>query len=209
MIGKDRATQAIAALFAAEQLSQTVLPPIGGALFALVGPLPALAANAATYLFSQTALLAVDGLGPATPAGLPRLRDIVADVAVGFRFAWRDPAMRTMSAFSLFFNFFGLMTGAVMIPFLKRDFGASDTVVGYALGISAIGALAGSWLRRDAFPKRWPFGRTIVVAYAADGIFFIPVMLTHRVCGRDRHSSRSRTHACSSRSRRSSAGACA
>jgi MFS family permease len=180
LIGKSRATQAIAALFAAEQLSLTILPPIGGALFALVGPLPALAANAGMYLVSQGLLTAVRTLGPETPSGLPRPSDVLADIAIGFGFAWRDAALRTMSIFSLAFNLFALMTGAVLIPFLKRDFGASDAVVGYALGIGAIGALVGSWLA-GRVPKLWPFGRVIVISYACDGLLFVPVMLTHNL----------------------------
>ncbi|MBD5657728.1 MAG: MFS transporter, partial [Candidatus Eremiobacteraeota bacterium] len=87
LIGKERATQAMSALFAAEQLSLTILPPVGGALFALVGPLPALAANAATYIVSQRLLGASETLGPDAPSGLPRSRDILSDVAIGFRFA--------------------------------------------------------------------------------------------------------------------------
>ena len=178
LVGKDRATQAISAMLAAEQMSQTILPPVGGALFALVGALPALVANAATYLFSQASLAAIDTLGPERPSGLPSLGDIARDVAIGFSYAWRDVTMRSLSGISLFFNFFGLMTGAVFIPFLKRDFGASDTVVGYALGIGAIGALAGSYLA-GRVPRAWPFGRVLVVAYALDGLLFVPVMVTH------------------------------
>jgi MFS family permease len=178
LIGKQRATQAMSALLAAEQISQTILPPVGGALFALLGPVPALAANAVTYLISQTSLAAIETLGPDVPPGLPSPRAIVGDVKMGFRFAFADPALRAMSTFSLCFNFFGLMTGAVFIPFLKRDFGASDPVVGIALGIGAIGSVVGSWLA-GRVPKSWPFGRIIVVAYAIDGLMFVPVAITH------------------------------
>jgi MFS family permease len=85
-----------------------------------------------------------------------------------------------MSLVSLFFNFFGLMTGAVFIPFLKRDFGASDALVGYALGIGAIGALVGSYLG-GRLPANWPFGRIMIVAYVIDGAFFMPVAFTHNL----------------------------
>ena len=175
LIGKDRATQAVSALLAAEQISQTILPPVGGALFALVGPLPALVVNALTYLVSQGSLAAIETLGPERASGLPNPREIGADVATGFRFMWADATMRTLSGLSLAFNFFGLMTGAVFIPFLKRDFGASDTVVGYALGIGAIGAVAGSYVA-GRIPKSWPFGRVLTIAYVLDGALFVPVM---------------------------------
>jgi predicted MFS family arabinose efflux permease len=72
------------------------------------------------------------------------------------------------------------MAGAVLIPFLKRDFGASDAVVGYSLGIGAIGAVAGSWVAGHV-PRSWTFGRMMIVAYALDGLLFVPVMLTHNL----------------------------
>jgi MFS family permease len=172
LLGKERATQAASVLLAAEQTSLTILPPIGGAFFALVGPLPALAINALTYLISQASLALVPTLGPEAPSGLPTMREIRADVAAGFRFTWRDEAMRALSAAGFLINFFGLMAGAVLIPFLKRDFGASDLMVGYALGSGAIGAVAGSWLA-GRVPKAWPFGRVLIV--------FLPVMVTHRL----------------------------
>ncbi|MGP6191282.1 MAG: hypothetical protein ACLPSH_14675 [Vulcanimicrobiaceae bacterium] len=109
-------------------------------VFANRGPLPALALNAFTYLVSQGSLAAVDTFGPDEPAGLPSFRAIASDIATGFRFLWRDAAMGAISCVSLGFNFFGFMTAAAFIPFLKRDFGASDPVVGYALGIASIGA---------------------------------------------------------------------
>ncbi len=180
LLGKDRVTQAVSALIAAEQMSQTILPPVGGAMFGVLGPLPALAINAFTYLCSQISIAAVDTFGPDEPGGLPSLGEVLNDIAIGFRFLWRDAAMRTVSTNSLFFNFFGFMTGAVFIPFLKRDFGASDAVVGYALGIGAVGAVLGSWLG-GRVPKEWPFGRLLRIAYIFDGLFFIPVMLTHQL----------------------------
>jgi predicted MFS family arabinose efflux permease len=101
-------------------------------------------------------------------------------VRVGFRFLVRDAAMRAVCLNSFVFNFFGFMTGAVFIPFLKRDFFASDFAVGYALGIGAIGAVVGSWVGGH-IPKSWRFGRVLIVAYALDGILFMPVVFTHRL----------------------------
>jgi MFS family permease len=178
LLGKERATQAIAALMATEQLAITVLPPLGGALFAIIGPLPALALNAATYLVSAGAVASVHGFGPDEPGRLPSTRELLGDVGAGFRFLWNDAALRTVASLGAAFNFFGFMTGAVFIPFLKRDFGASDLVVGYALGIGAIGAIVGS-VAAGRSPRSWPFGRVMTIAYALDALAFVPVMLTH------------------------------
>ena len=178
LVGKDRATGAISALLAAEQVSLTIVPPIGGAIFAIVGPLPALIANSVTYVLSQVALFTIQDIGPDAPSGLPSLREIASDVAIGFRFAWNDPAMRALSAVSFVLNFFGFIDYATWIAYLKRDFGASDQVVGIALGVAAIGAFAGSWVAGH-IPKTWPLGRVLSVAYVAGGIAFLPVALTH------------------------------
>jgi MFS family permease len=178
LIGKERATRAVSALTATEMTTQMILPPLGGAMFALAGPLPALALNALTYAISQGSLASIDTLGPDAPSGLPSFGDVVRDVRRGFRLVWGDVSLRTLSLVQLLFNFFGLMTGAVFIPFLKHDFGASDQVVGYALGIGAIGAVFGSSLAGRT-PASWPFGRVLLIAYALDAIMFVPVMFTH------------------------------
>ena len=180
LVGKERSTKAVSMLLAAEQTSNMILPPIGGALFALIGPLPALAINAFTYLCSQISIAAVPTFGPDEPGRLPSPLHVVADVKLGFRFLFADGAMRTVAMTSLVFNFFGFMCAAVFVPFLENDFHATDQVVGIALGIGAFGALIGSWLGGHV-PREWGFGRVMVVAYALDGILFLPVMFTHNL----------------------------
>jgi MFS family permease len=180
LLGKERVTKAMSALLVTEQSLQMIVPPIGGALFAVIGPLPALAINAFTYLCSQISIASVHTCGPDRPSGLPSLREIGADIVAGFRFLFAEPALRAVATSSLLFNFFGFMTGAVFIPFLKRDFGASDLTVGYALGVGAIGAVAGSWLG-GRLPHNWPFGRVLITAYVIDGLLFVPVMISHNL----------------------------
>jgi MFS family permease len=178
LLGKDRATEAGAFLVAAENAANLITPPLGAALFALTGPLPALAINALTYLTSQVSIAFGEGFGPERPSGAPTARQIAADVKTGFRFLWNDPAMRQLTGLNLLFNFFGLMTAACFIPFLKREFGASDTVVGLTFGLGAIGALIGSFAATRT-PKNWHFGRTLLIVYSLDAIVFFPVMFTH------------------------------
>lgn len=178
LLGKERSTRGTATLMAAEQVAQTVLPPVGGAFFALVGPLPALVVNALTYLVSQMSLALAPTFGPREAPGLPAVSDIARDVRAGLRSVWNDAALRATTFGSLALNFFGLMTGAILIPFLKRDFGASDLDVGFALGVASLGAVAGSFVA-GRIPRTWPFGRTLLIAYALDGFFFLPIVFTH------------------------------
>ena len=180
LLGKARATRAIAALLGAEQAATTVLPPLGGALFAIVGPLPALLTTALTYLVSQGSIALAGTFGPDEPDGLPTIRDVKGDIGVGFRFLCADAPMRLMALLSCAFNFFGFMTAASFIPFLKRDFGATDLAVGYAFGIGAIGSVAGSFIAAH-LPARARFGRVLTLAYMLDGLLFVPVMVTHNL----------------------------
>ena len=178
LLGKDRATQAYSALIAAEQTSNMIFLSIGGALYTEIGPVVAFSVNAFTYLCSQIFISRVETFGPDEPARVPHPGHVIADVRLGFRFLLQDAAMRTVACNSLIFNFFGFMTAAVYIPFLKLDFHASGTVIGIGFGIGAFFALLGSSFAGHV-PGHWKFGQMMIVAYAVDGLLFMPVMFTH------------------------------
>jgi MFS family permease len=176
LLGKDRVKGAIAALSATEQGVNLVAPPIGGVLFALVGPLPALVINAFTYLTSQAAIASVRTFGPDKPGALPSLREIAGDVATGWRFLCADKAMLRLSVASCCFNFIGSVGFVALIPYFKRAFGAGDHVVGLAFGCFAAGAAIGAYL---AGRTHWPFGPAVIVAYLLDGVGWLPLPWTH------------------------------
>ena len=180
LLGKQGASPAVAALIATEQAANMIVPPIGGALFALVGPLPALAVNALTYLTSQVSLLAVPTLGPDDPGRAPSLGELAADIYDGLKIVFADAAMRAVSFLSCALNFFGIMAGAVIIPFLERDLGATTSQVGISFGVIAAGAMCGS-LVAGRFGGKMRFGRAIVTAYAIDALIFMPVLFAHHL----------------------------
>jgi MFS family permease len=178
LLGKDRAKAAVAALVATEQGVNLVAPPLGGALFGLVGALPALAVNALTYVTSQVAISSVASFGPEAPSGFPDAAEIGRDIAAGWRFLWRDPAMRVLTLSQMVINGIGIFGFVAMIPYLKREFGASDQLVGIAFGCFAVGSVAGSLI---AGRTHWPFGRALLVAYVLDGLLWLPTIWTHHL----------------------------
>ncbi|HEV3154662.1 MAG TPA: MFS transporter [Candidatus Baltobacteraceae bacterium] len=177
LLGRDRGTQAVAALAAAENTSNLITPVAGGALFSIFGPFPALAANALTYLLSQLSLARIPTLGPHETHGVPSLRHVTQDVRLGFSVLLADRGLRAQTFFSFALNTIGFGAYAVLIPFLKGGFHATDAQVGIFLGISACGAVCGS-LVAGKFASRWPFGYALCVAYAIDAVLFLPVILT-------------------------------
>jgi MFS family permease len=180
MLGRERATEAIAMLIAAENTTSLVMPAAGAAIFAYFGPLPALAINALTYLGSQISLALIPTLGPEKSSGLPSLRVVAQDIALGYRHLWSDASMRIQALAGFCFNFFGFGSYAILIPFLKRGFDASDQVVGIFLGLSALGAVIGAAFAAR-FARRWPFGKALTTAYVLDAFFFLPIVLVQNV----------------------------
>lgn len=176
LLGKDRVKGAVAALAATEQGVNLVAPPLGGVLFALVGPLPALVINAFTYLGSQVSIASVATFGPDVPGGIPTWREVGADVAAGWRFLRADRAMRALTWFSCGFNFVGTLGFVALIPYFKRAFEAGDHVVGIAFGCFAGGAALGSVI---AGRTHWPFGPALVISYLFDGLGWLPLPWTH------------------------------
>jgi MFS family permease len=175
LLGKDRAKAGVAALVAAEQSVNLIAPPLGGAIFGLVGALPALVLNAFTYLGSQASIASVSSFGPDRPGGFPPLGAIASDIRAGFRFALSDRTMRTLTMSSACLNAVGIFGFVAMIPYLKHEFGASDQTVGLAFGCFALGSVTGSLI---AGRTHWPFGRALCIAYALDGLFWLPVIWT-------------------------------
>lgn len=180
LLGRDQATKGIAILMTAENTSNLITPAIGGALFAYFGPLPALTINALTYLASQLSLAGIPSLGPDRIAGPPSLRHVIDDIALGYRQLWGDLGMRSQALVGFSLNIFGFGGYAILIPFLKKGFAATDQQVGIFFAISALGSLAGATLAAR-YPNRWPFGRALTIAYVFDALLYIPVVLVSNV----------------------------
>ncbi len=180
LLGRNLTTRAMSALVAAESTSNLVVPAIGAAIFAVFGPLPALFANAGTYFASQVAIAGVPTLGPETPGKLPSWRELIADIRLGFRTLFGDASMRAQAFVAMGLNALGYSCFAILIPFLKRDFGASDQMVGIFFSMLAIGAVCGAILA-GRVDRRWPFGKMLTIAYAIDAIIFLPVLIAPNI----------------------------
>ena len=180
LLGGAQATKGIGVLIAAESTSNLITPAIGGAVFAYFGPLPALTINALTYLASQLSLVSISTLGPDQIAGLPTLRHLAADVALGYRQLWGDLAMRAQALLALSFNVFGFGGYSILIPFLKKGFHATDQQVGIFWALSALGAIVGA-SAATRYHDRWPFGRALSSRTSSTRSFFAPIVLVSNI----------------------------
>jgi MFS family permease len=162
VLGKARATRAVAALIGTESAVNTAVPPIGGAIFGLAGPFPALLVNAVTYIASIFSLSVIRDLGPETTSGFPRAHHVASDIAVGFRFLFADKAMRIVTFASFMANFFGSLGFTAYVPFIKRDLGGNDLSVGIVFGALGAGTVLGAYLVSRVHTT---FGTNMVIGY--------------------------------------------
>jgi MFS family permease len=117
-------------------------PPLGGALFGVSRALPFLS-HAASYAISTVALLAMRT--PFEEEREPDRSPIRLRLAIGFRFLWDHPFMRTTSLIFALANFVGPGVLLAILIIGERQ-GLSGGEVGALLSVWGAGVLLGSFL---------------------------------------------------------------
>jgi MFS family permease len=116
-------------------------PAAGGALVqALSAPL-AVVVDVASFLFSAVLIGRIRTAEPAPAAQGPSMRALVWD---GIRIIGRHPVLRASLGCTATVNFFTFIASALLILFASRELGLSAGGIGIALGIGALGAVAGA-----------------------------------------------------------------
>lgn len=118
-------------------------PSAGGALVQLLGAVPTLLIDTASYLLSA---LLLRGLPPGEPRAAGPASSMLAQISEGLAFVWRHPVMRPCLLDATATNLVcgGLLTLTPL--FLVRTLGASPGVVGLLFATEGAGALLGASL---------------------------------------------------------------
>ncbi|HNN95925.1 MAG TPA: MFS transporter [Pseudomonadota bacterium] len=178
LVPRAQVTQANSRLQATSALSYVIGPLIAGAVCARFGTAVALWVDAASFAVSA-ASLALVRFGP--EGDRPQARER-GDLLSGYRFTLADPLLRRMIVFMAAVSLLASAgVGAAVIDLLvfhlRSDLGQGSQVVGFCLGLSALGALLGALLsprlrRRAGFGACF-FGGT---ALQAAGLFLCGVV---------------------------------
>jgi Transmembrane secretion effector len=147
--------------------SQLAGPGIGGVLVQLLTAPIAILADVLSYVAATLLLLFVRHREP-IPQGTGRLVDLGQlrqDMAAGLRYVWGHRMIRPLAFATGTANFFYLfgMTGAVLTLFAVRQLHMTPVLIGVALLLGNIGAVAGS-LASTWFLAHLRFGTLIVIA---------------------------------------------
>ena len=147
LVDEETLPPANAALQGSQQLASLIGPAAAGVLVALVNTGPAFVIDAFSFAIASVALFFVVGGRRAPAAEGPREAQpgLLSSVGVGLRYAWRDPAIRSLIVLSAAFNF--ALTGplTVGIPYLAdQRFDGGPAAFGIILSGFGAGALVGA-----------------------------------------------------------------
>ena len=145
--------------------SSSVLgPPLGGAAIGLFGPVVTVLADAVSYLLSALGITAIDGHEPhpARPESPARsgVRSRLSDIASGWRYILRHPALRPMFLNSVLVGGLILATEPLIAVLMLGRFGFAAWQYSVAFAAPCAGGFAGS---RLASPLAARFGRRPVM----------------------------------------------
>ncbi|MBE8518092.1 MFS transporter [Amycolatopsis sp. H6(2020)] len=135
-------------------------PPLGGAAFALFGPVTSVVANAVSFLLSALGIRAIGG-GEPHPRNATRLR--LRDLADGWRFLLAHRGLRPLLFNAMVFNGLVMGTEPLLAVLMLNHLGFTPWQYGLAFAVPCLGGLAGSRLTPRLVEK---FGRHPVLVTA-------------------------------------------
>jgi predicted MFS family arabinose efflux permease len=147
-----------AKLLGSREVAQIGGPGLGGLLAQIAGPVTGLLANAASFVVSFCCLSAMRpprDRGSDGPA--------VGGVLTGLRFAWRDPYLRAMAAFSSLGNLALTGVDALLVVFLVRTVGLSSADAGLVMAGLGVGGVLGALAARP-LGRRFGTSRALLIA---------------------------------------------
>lgn len=165
LVGRNELVTANARIMATNSAGQIIGPVLAGVVVALLPSVVYLLfVDAGTFLLSSLALLLIRRsfndpaeVRAAVVGVRAKLRSLFGDVREGLSYVLHHPVLRTISLMMALINLVGTTTGAQLVLFGKRAFGASDFQIGIlyaagAAGIVLVSSIAGPLRRRLSFP---------------------------------------------------------
>jgi len=157
-------TEANAKLLGSREVAQIGGPGLGGLLAQAAGPVTGLLADAVSFAVSFCCLTAMQPPRDRR-SGIP-----AGGVLGGLRFAWRDPYLRAMTAFSSLGNLALTGVDALLVVFLVRTIGLSSAAAGLVMASMAVGGVLGSFVARP-LGRRFGTARAMLMVIPVGGCF--------------------------------------
>jgi len=158
LVGREQLVEGNSKLEASRAVAEVSGPAVAGGVAQAVGAAVGVLGTAVGYLASALFLLRIR-----TEEQAPRKPDkpgLAHEIAEGLRFVFGNRSLRAIVGCTGTANFFGGMAAAVLVLFLVRGLGLSDSVVGLVLSAAGVGGVLGALT-----VNRWNarFGQTTVI----------------------------------------------
>ncbi len=148
LVDETNLAPANALMQGSQQLATLLGPALAGLLVALVQTGPAFAIDSVSFAIAALALLFIVGgrrAAKAAEAAEGADAGLLTNIRVGFGYAWRDPAVRSLVLLTAAFNFGFTGPLGVGLPFLSEHaLGGGSATFGILLSAFGAGALIGA-----------------------------------------------------------------
>jgi MFS family permease len=169
LVDRDQLVDGNGKLEASRAVAQAAGPGATGVLLRVLGAPLLIAVDAVSFLLSA---LFIGRIG--TPDVVPdraARRSLRAEIAEGLGFVVRHPLLRRIVACTGISNLFGSMNSALLVLYVIRELGLSESTLGLVFSIGAVGGLGGA-ASAAWFARRVGEGRAIplsALVFAAAG----------------------------------------
>ncbi|MFC4587085.1 MFS transporter [Sphaerisporangium corydalis] len=177
IVPAERLPGANARLQGTDAGAQILGPAAGGLVAQFSGAVTGLLIDALTFLVSASCLRAIRVPEPRFAAREKRTTTFRAEIADGLRFVFRDPYLRVFTVHAGASNLAASALQAILIVFLVRTVGLSESVVGVVVGAAGIGGVAGA-LVVTGLAGRIGSARTILILELGATPFALLIPLT-------------------------------
>jgi MFS family permease len=154
-------------------------PSLGGLIVQVLGAVPTLLVDAASFLVSGALLRGLPRGSAATPAEAPRMGPQIRE---GWRFVVRHPVLRTCMLGATADNFANGALMALIPVYLVRDLHASPALVGVLMAAEGLGSLAGATLA-PWLTTRMGSARALMAAAFGGALLALLMPVGHGVAG--------------------------
>jgi predicted MFS family arabinose efflux permease len=167
-------TEANAKLLGSREVAQIGGPGLGGLLAQAAGPVTGLLADAVSFAVSFCCLAAMQPPRDRRSGGPG-----AGSVLDGLRFAWRDPYLRAMTAFSSLANLALTGVDALLVVFLVRTVGLSSAVAGLVMASLGVGGVLGALAARP-LGRRFGTARAMLITVLCGQCFALLLPLAEK-----------------------------
>ncbi|MCU1432103.1 MAG: major facilitator superfamily 1 [Actinotalea sp.] len=161
LVGLDRIVEGNSKLQATQSVAQVAAPAIGGILLRLITAPALIGFTVVTYLVSAFFVGRIRHEETLPPR--EERRPLKTEIAEGLRFVVHQPLLRRIVACTSLSNFFGAVSGALMVIYALRILGLDPAALGVVFSAGAVGGLLGA-VSADRFARWLGEGRVIPIA---------------------------------------------